>query len=578
MSFSDSRDAYGGLPPITTDTLPTEIERKIAVQSWDRVGARQPPGSHENEPTVDTLISFVSAILEGRLVDVVRNRRGLKLANKSRRFSLDDGSQGKWDGAEFSLPCEGGRLGAVSPPAQATVLLTSTCRYQLRAYVRRIASMYRDNRYHGLEHATHVTMSANKLIEMLHEGAMESDGDADDTKINGSSVCEPHTSIVATAKLSLHEDSLQMSKNGFKTSMGALNDSASCSNISSVANARNSNSPNIIDGIHPNPKRSKLLQSMKQLIHPDVFSKFAFAFAAFIHDVDHQGVPNTRLVLENDPIVEQHGNLSVAEKHSIKVAFRTLSESDFGVFRSVIFESQDDHFQLHRIVTNVVLSTDIASPERAKSTRMRWDEAFFHPPPNSSLSIDRLSSLAGKSHLSDIATVQASKPQLMPMQDFSNTHQGKQSGRSLQKRSVQLNGGQTVEFFSECSDDGDDNGARTALQHSVVVETMMNVADVAHSMQSWELFLFWNRRLFEELYVAFKMGRSIIDPSNDWYENQVGFYKLYIIPLAEKMHTCGVFGKLGREWMNNAVLILDRWSMEGEQISKDMIASVKSIF
>lgn len=580
MSFSDPRDAYIGLPPITTDTFPTVIQRQIAIQSWDRVGARQPPGSHENEPTVDTLISFVSAILEGRLVDVVRHRRGLKLANRSRRFSLDDGSQGKGNGAEFSLPGEGGRsLGAVSPPAQATVLLTSTCRYQLRAYVRCIASMYRDNRYHGLEHATHVTMSANKLLEMLHEGTMESNGDADDTKINGSSVCESHTSIVATAKVSPHEDSFQSTmsnKNGFKTA--ALNDSASCSSISSVATARNSNSPDNIDGIHSNPKRSKLLQSLKQPIHPDVFSKFAFAFGAFIHDVDHQGVPNTRLVLENDPIVEQHGNSSVAEKHSINVAFQTLSESDFDVFRSVIFESQDDHFQLHRIVTNVVLSTDIASPERAQSTRMRWDEAFFHPSSNSSLSIDRLSSLAGKSHLSDIATVQASKPQLVPMQDFSNTHEGKQSGRSSIKRSVQLNGGQTVEFFSECSDDGNDNSARTALQHSVVIETMLNVADVAHSMQSWELFLFWNRRLFEELYVAFKMGRSVIDPSNDWYENQLGFYKLYIIPLAEKMHTCGVFGKLGWEWMNNAVLIRDRWSMEGEKITRDMIASVKSIF
>jgi hypothetical protein len=209
---------------------------------------------------------------------------------------------------------------------------------------------------------------------------------------------------------------------------------------------------------------------------------------------------------------------------------------------------------------------------------MRWDEAFFHPPPNSSLPIDRLSSLAGKSHLSDIATVQASKPQLVPMQDFSNTHQGKQPGRSSIKRSLQLNGGQTVEFISECSDDGDDNDAITALQQSVVIETMLNVADVAHSMQSWELFLFWNRRLFEELYVAFKMGRSEIDPSNDWYENQLGFYKLYIIPLAEKMHTCGVFGKLGRQWTNNAVLIRDRWSREGEQITTDMIASVKSIF
>ncbi|KAL3785145.1 hypothetical protein ACHAW5_005306 [Stephanodiscus triporus] len=86
---------------------------------------------------------------------------------------------------------------------------------------------------------------------------------------------------------------------------------------------------------------------------------------------------------------------------------------------------------------------------------------------------------------------------------------------------------------------------------------MLNVADVAHSMQSWEIFLFWNRSLFEELHVAFKMGRARLTP---------------------QMQKCGVFGKLGWEWMKNAVLIRDRWCIEGEQITKDMIAMVKTIF
>lgn len=576
MSFIDLRDDCGGLHPITTDTLPTEIQRQITDQSWDKVTARQPHGSHENGPTKDTLISVVSAILEGRLADVVRHRRKLRLVNGSRSLSSDDGSQGKGNSAEFSSRGDGGKSfeGDLSP-AQATVLLTSTCRNQLRAYVCRIASMYRDNCYHGLEHATHVTMSANKLLEMLHDGTGESDDDVDDTKINELSMREPQNSSIAKA------DSAQSTmgeKNVSTPSMGTMNDSASCYNIISVATSRNSNSSDDFNGNYPRPKRSKLLKSFKQDIYPDAFSKFAFAFAAFIHDVDHQGVPNTRLVLEKDQVVELHGNSSVAEKHSINVAFQTLSESDFDEFRSIIFESQDDQFQMHRIVTNVVLSTDIASPERAQLTRMRWNEAFSHNPRGCSLPSDRLS-LAGKSDLlSDIATVQASKPQLVPRQSLSETNQVKQPGRSSMKRSLLLNGGQTVEFFSECDDEGDDNDARTALQQSVLMETMLNVADVAHSMQSWELFLFWNRSLFEELHVAFKMGRSEIDPSSDWYKNQLGFYELYIFPLAEKMQKCGVFGKLGWEWMKNAVLIRDRWCIEGEQITKDMIAMVKTIF
>jgi hypothetical protein len=425
--------------------------------------------------------------------------------------------------------------------------------------------MYRDNRYHGLEHATHVTMSANKLLDMIHQGSGELVDDVEDTKINEYSVHEPQNSVIANRKRSLQielSQSTAVKNNGLALSMDTTNSNTS---------------PDDSNGSHPRPKRYQLQQSFEQHILPDMFSKFAFTFAAFIHDVDHQGVPNTRLILENDPIVEQHGNLSVAEKHSIDVAFRTLSESEFDEFRSVIFESQDDQYRMHRIVTNVVLGTDIASPERAQSTRAMWDEAFCHPPPYSSLAID-VFSLAGTPHISDVATVQASKPQLVPIQNISTTHQTNQPERGSIKRSVRLNGGQTVEFLSECDDSDDENDLRAALQQCVLIDTLLNVADVAHSMQSWELFLFWNRRLYEELYVAFKMGRSDIDPSNDWYENQLGFFKLYIIPLAGKLQKCGVFGKLGWEWKKNAVLIRDRWIREGEEIAKDMIASVKCIF
>lgn len=570
LSSSDLTDVYDDLPPITTETLPTERQRQITDQSWDRVSARQSIGSLGNGPSADTLISYISTILEGRLADVVMHRRELKLAY-ARRLTFEDDSPGTSTRSVEKFIADLGSSTEFSDgsfPAQATVLLTSTCRYQLRAYIRRIASLYRDNRYHCLEHATHVTMSANKLLEMLHERAVDLDDDVDN--INESN------SGTANAEWSLDANSNQMfwgMKNGCIPSYGGmLKDNKSWSNFVSMATARKSNVPGDFNGSNPRPKRSKLLRSFRQHVYSDIFSKFAFVFAAIIHDVDHQGVPNTRLVLENDPLVEHHGKSSVAEKHSIEVAFRTLSESDFDVFRSVIFESPADQFQMQCIVTNVVISTDIASPERAQSTRMRWDEAFIHPPPNSSLTFGKLS-LARKSELSEIATVQASKPQLVPTQNLTATHQGEQLTRNSIKRSLQ-----DLRSRSERDSADDDEDMRTAFQQRVVIETMLNVADVAHAMQSWELFLFWNRRLFEELYVAFKTGRSEIDPSVDWFENQLGFYKLYIIPLAEKMQKCGVFGKLGCVWTNNAVSIRDQWIRKGDQITKDMITSVKINF
>lgn len=587
---------YADLPPITTETLPTEIQRQIKAQSWDEVSVRHPIGCLENDPSAESLISYVSNIIEGRLADVVIHRRELQLAY-SRQLSIEDDALGSSTksaekfieelrsprGLQCSHSCSD--LCKCKEPdlcnncnnssVQDTVLLTSACRYQLRVYVRRIASMYRNNPYHGLEHATHVTMSANKLLDMLNEGESE-DGLDDSTKsadTNKSNGCTSN-GCSANADWSLQDDLIKSSTRNHKKV------AKSWSNfVSMAADQKSGTSSGDLIGRDYGLKRSKLHRSFRQHVYSDMFSKFAFVFSAIIHDVDHQGVPNTRLVLEDDPIVKQHGNSSTAEKHSISVAFHTLlNGSEFDVLRSVIFESSDDHFQLQRIVTNVVVSTDIASPERAQSTRMRWDEAFFHPSPCSSLPFGKLSMVV-KFDLSEIVTVQASKPLLVPTQDLSATLQRKQPQRhSTKTQENEKKPSQSESDRDSIYYDFNDQDTRTALQQSVLIETMLCVADVAHAMQSWELFLFWNRRLYEELYVAYKIGRSEIDPSVDWFQNQLGFYKMYIIPLAKKMQTCGVFGRLGRVWTNNAIAIRDQWSREGDQITKDMITSVKTAF
>jgi hypothetical protein len=239
---------------------------------------------------------------------------------------------------------------------------------------------------------------------------------------------------------------------------------------------------------------------------------------------------------------------------------------------------------MHRIVTNLVISTDIASPERMQCTKMRWEEAFSHPQSAGPLPFGRLS-LAGRSPSSEVATVIASEPRMVSLENskMSNSYPDKhvvsplcgeqrEQRRNSLKRVLTLNGGQTVEYFTSSNRDD----TKTALRHSVVLETMLNVADVAHSMQSWELFVFWNRQLFEELYEAYMAGRSENNPTNGWYENQLFFYKIYVLPLAEKMKKCGVFGDLGGEFVKNALMIRDRWEREGAQVTNEMVASVES--
>jgi len=113
------------------------------------------------------------------------------------------------------------------------------------------------------------------------------------------------------------------------------------------------------------------------------------------------------------------------------------------------------------------------------------------------------------------------------------------------------------------------------LQQHAVLETMMNAADVAHTMQSFRVFVKWNKRLFRELYVAHMSDRLSFDPCDNWYENQIGFFTHYIIPLSQKMKTCSVFGSTGSVFEYFAAENKKRWERDGEDISERIIHDVK---
>ena len=61
-------------------------------------------------------------------------------------------------------------------------------------------------------------------------------------------------------------------------------------------------------------------------------------------------------------------------------------------------------------------------------------------------------------------------------------------------------------------------------------------------MQHWHVYRKWNQNLFEELYVAYLLGRMEKDPATFWYKGEFGFFDFYIIPLTQKLKECGVFG------------------------------------
>lgn len=166
----------------------------------------------------------------------------------------------------------------------------------------------------------------------------------------------------------------------------------------------------------------------------DPLSQFAYLFSALVHDVDHKGISNRQLVLEQDDLAILYNDQSVAEQRSLAVAFTTLKGVEYNSMREVLFPTRmrdghgdvmletsprtppitnvrgagqespsgqrtttsvnsepmprgadaaslgkNEHFlSFRKLVIDLVLVTDIASPERTQIVKSKWKEAFGH--------------------------------------------------------------------------------------------------------------------------------------------------------------------------------------------------------
>ena len=105
---------------------------------------------------------------------------------------------------------------------------------------------------------------------------------------------------------------------------------------------------------------------------------------------------------------------------------------------------------------------------------------------------------------------------------------------------------------------------------TIVLEHLIQASDVAHTMQHFQIYQKWNGRLFQELYRAYKQGRGgTKDPSEFWYQGELGFLEHYIIPLAKKLKECGVFGVSSDEYLNYATRNKLEWLARGQQIVEE---------
>ena len=90
-------------------------------------------------------------------------------------------------------------------------------------------------------------------------------------------------------------------------------------------------------------------------INGDPLLAFAITISALVHDADHPGVSNTRLIEEEPDLAAKYHNKSVAEQNSLDIAWDILMEDEFQELRRVLFPTQFELMRFRQLIVNVVL-------------------------------------------------------------------------------------------------------------------------------------------------------------------------------------------------------------------------------
>jgi hypothetical protein len=355
------------------------------------------------------------------------------------------------------------RLSKDSDGFSATVKLEPAVRVQLKEFVLRLTALYHDVPFHNFERASHVTMSAAKLLKrMMHPATL--------TESSGGS-----TGTAATPE--------------------------------------------------SQPSPQQLLRNMHVStygISTDPLMQFAMIFSALIHDVDHTGMSNNDLISMQTPAAVIYKNQSVAEQNSVDVAWTMLMDSDFDDLRACIYTTKTELKRFRQMVVNAVLATDTADRRLQALRKKRWEQAF-----------------------SDDGDSGASRPAATTVAATMMT---------------------TTES----------NEKRSHRKATIVLEYVLQASDIAHTMQHWQTYIKWNERLFMERYAAYISGTGNgssahqQDPAVDWYDRELQFLDLYVLPLTDRLKACGVFGWSSQEFQNWALQNRHAWEQEGREIVERM--------
>jgi 3'5'-cyclic nucleotide phosphodiesterase/Adenylate and Guanylate cyclase catalytic domain len=133
-----------------------------------------------------------------------------------------------------------------------------------------------------------------------------------------------------------------------------------------------------IDEAEISPENSKelIMHDHSLGIISDPLTQFTIILAALIHDIDHRGVSNTQLAMEERVLAAAYRRKCIAEQNSVDLAWNTLLAEHFDQLRACIFSDISELRRFRQLLVNCVLATDMFDDELNDSRRKRLEIAF----------------------------------------------------------------------------------------------------------------------------------------------------------------------------------------------------------
>jgi hypothetical protein len=136
----------------------------------------------------------------------------------------------------------------------------------------------------------------------------------------------------------------------------------------------------VAESDHQKKTIASLLHDNTYGITSDPLTQFSCVLSALIHDVDHAGVPNSQLCIENKALADVYSGKSVAEQNSLDLSWDLLMDDQYAVLRAAIYTTEVERQRFRGLVVNSVMATDIMDKELKTLRNARWDRAFTEGP------------------------------------------------------------------------------------------------------------------------------------------------------------------------------------------------------